>query len=263
MFSDDLVDRLAERRRSIAVAEAECLAMVAELIRREAHLDLGFRSLTALLIDRLGVSPVMARGMIGLATALEEMPCTLAALEVGSIDVPRARALVAAREVASSVFADHEPALVDTIAGLAMTDVTRALAYWSQQAAPEEADRNAAATYDRRRLFVSVVGDMVHLDGRLDPVSGQVVITALESLTDPGNLDVAETRTPAQRRTDALVGMCRPSTLATSAAADRAPSRLVHLSLTPWRAAPAAPASWMPPGSSRRKQPGSWRAMPR
>jgi len=50
---------------------------------------------------------------------------------------------------------------------------------------------------------------MVHLDGRLDPVSGQVVITALGSLMDPAALDPADARSAAQRRADALTDLCR------------------------------------------------------
>ena len=208
-YTDDLLGLLMERRRAIAAAEAECALIVAELVDRQAHLELGFRSSVSLLMDRLGVSPGVARGMIRLAAALREMPCTLAALEVGSIDLGRARVLVAARESAPELFAAHEGALVDTIAGLPMSDTARVLDYWVQQAAPEQAERDAAAVHERRRLFVSVVGEMVHLDGRLDPVSGQVVITALGALTDPGNLDPADTRSPAQRRADALTELCR------------------------------------------------------
>ena len=50
---------------------------------------------------------------------------------------------------------------------------------------------------------------MVHIDGLLDPVSGQVVMTALDSLIDPGNLDPADDRSPVQRRADALTDLCR------------------------------------------------------
>jgi hypothetical protein len=233
VFSGDLVGLLAERRRNIAMAEAECLLLVAELLRRRAHEDLGYRSAVALLIDRLGVSAGAARGMVRLAAALEQMPCTLAALEVGSIDLGRARALVATRESAPQTFAEHEAALVDTVAGLPMVDVTRALAYWSQQAATEEATSEAAAVHERRRLFVSVVGGMVHLDGRLDPVSGEVVITALEAVCDRAHLDPTDTRTPAQRRADALVGLCSDhlDDAGTGVARSERPHVLVHVAL--------------------------------
>ena len=77
------------------------------------------------------------------------------------------------------------------------------------------ADLRAAHTdaehlYRRRRLSVSVpLGGMVRLDGDLDPESGETVITALRSLTDPGNLNPTDTRTPRQRRADALVDISR------------------------------------------------------
>jgi len=208
-YTDDVLALLVERRRGIAAAEAECAVLVAELIDRQAHFELGFRSPVSLLMDRLGVSAGMARGMLRMAEALREMPCTLAALETGSIDLARARGLVAARDSAPEVFADHEATLVDTIGGVAMSDAQRLLDYWVQQAAPEHSERDAGAVHERRRLFVSLAGGMVHLDGRLDPISGEVVITALQALTDPGNLDPADTRSPAQRRADALVDLCR------------------------------------------------------
>ena len=41
MFSEDLVDRLVQRRRAAASIEAECTALVAEMIRRDIADDLG------------------------------------------------------------------------------------------------------------------------------------------------------------------------------------------------------------------------------
>jgi len=209
MFTEDLVERLVERRRLATSLEAECITLVAELNRRGAHDDLGYRSMVSLLVDRLGVSAGSARSMIRLATALEGMPHTRLGLETGAIDLVRARHLVAARESNPALFREHEPALVDTIAGLPMDHVGRVLDYWCQQADLEAVERDAAALRERRRLFVSVLNGMVHVDGRLDLVSGQVLITALDSMTDPGNLDPDDHRTPAQRRADALVDLCR------------------------------------------------------
>ncbi len=59
-----------------------------------------------------------------------------------------------------------------------------------------------------RRLTVSRTGDgAVAIDGRLDPVSGEAVLTALAPLAAPA--DAGDTRTPEQRRADALVTLCR------------------------------------------------------
>src|SRR3989304_5236465 len=118
VFTDDLVDRLAARRREVAALEAECTAMVAELIRRDAHDDLGYRSMVSLLVDRHG---------------------------------------------------------------------GRALDYWAQQAALEITEHDATLRRRQRRLWISEVDGMVHIDGRFDPIAGQVLLTALNRVTAPQN----------------------------------------------------------------------------
>ena len=208
VFTDDLVDRLAARRREVAALEAECTAMVAELIRRDAHDDLGYRSMVSLLVDRLGIAPGVARGMMRLAAALVDMPHTRAAFENGDIDHARARRLVQARDANPALFAEHEAALLDTITGLPMRHVGRALDYWAQQAALEITEHDATLRRRQRRLWISEVDGMVHIDGRFDRIAGQVLITALNSVTDPQNRSDNDGRTPAQRRADALVGIC-------------------------------------------------------
>ena len=155
VFTDDLVDRLAARRREVAALEAECTAMVAELIRRDAHDDLGYRSMVSLLVDRLGIAPGVARGMMRLAAALVDMPHTRAAFENGDIDHARARRLVQARDANPALFAEHEAALVDTITGLPMRHVGRALDYWAQQAALEITEHDATLRRRQRRLWIS------------------------------------------------------------------------------------------------------------
>lgn len=233
MFPEDIVDRLVDRTRRIATLEAERIALVADLIDGAVHESLAYRSVTALLIDRLGVPAGVAAGMVHLARTLADMPHTRRALARGDLDLARVRRLTAAREVNPRLFAEHERTLVDTVSGLGAADTAQALAHWSQQAAPEQIEDRAALIRDRRRLHVSLVGDMVHLDGRLDPVSGQIVITALDALTDPGNLDPDDTRRPAQRRADALVGMCRDTLDRTDLPSRRGerPHLLVHVSL--------------------------------
>ncbi len=68
---------------------------------------------------------------------------------------------------------------------------------------------------------------MVRVDGDLDPEGGEIVLCALEGLAETA--DPADHRTPAQRRTDALVEICRD-------VLDRgdlpAPSRRPHLLVT-------------------------------
>jgi hypothetical protein len=78
--------------------------------------------------------------------------------------------------------------------------------------------------FERRRLHVSAALDgMVRVDGELDPVTGQTVLTALRAVEDAGvrsrvghrsgkqrgRSAEPDPRTPAQRRADALGEICR------------------------------------------------------
>jgi hypothetical protein len=206
--TDELVEHVAQRRRLMASVEAECITFIAEMLRRGAHELVGYRSATSYLVDRLGVSGRVARGMIRMARVLAHMPETNRALAAGEIDLARARLLATARDTNPDIFADHEPALVAAVRDNPICDSIRVVDYWRQQAAPEFLEEDAATVRERRRLHISPVAGMVCIDGLLDPVAGQVVITALDSLTDPGNLDPDDHRTPAQRRADALTDLC-------------------------------------------------------
>jgi len=204
---DPLHELIGWHREKVTI-EARCVSLVAELISNGVHELLGYRSLTSLLTDRLGVSPREVAGTMRMARSLAAMPATRAAFESGELDVPRVRMLASARDDNPELFADHEEALVDSLGGLSMRDSGRAIEYWRQQAALEAVEADAAKQHDRRRLHVSVSAGMVYIDGVLDPVAGQTVITALDTITDAGNLDPEDTRTPAQRRADALTDMC-------------------------------------------------------
>ena len=179
------------------------------------------------------MSAGVARGMIRTAVALIEMPHSRTALETGDLDLPRVRLLVSARATNPDLFADHEETLVQAIRGLSMADAHRVVEYWRQQASLELVERDAAVQRDQRRLHVSEMAGMVHIDGLLDPVSGQVVITALDSLTDLGNLDPSDDRSPAQRRADALTDLCRDHLNHGELLTQRTerPHVLVHLSI--------------------------------
>jgi hypothetical protein len=151
-----------------------------------------------------------ARSTVATARALEEIPATAGAFEAGDLDVPRVRMLVKARETALDLFARDEAVLVKAVGGLSAADSRRVVDYWVQAAAPEAAADAEERAHQRRCLFVSPTwAGTVRIDGVLDRASGAVVQTALETLTDPGNLDPSDTRTPTQRRADALTDLCR------------------------------------------------------
>jgi len=206
----EVLDGYVERRRQINRLEAEATRWLAEIDRRRAFETDGHLSSTAWVTATVGDSPGAAAGRVRVARRIESMPVTAEAFHEGEIDLPRVQMLIAASRIDETLFARDEQILVDAAGTLSMDNLRRALAYWKQAADLRAAQTDAQHLYRRRRLSVSVtLGGMVRLDGDLDPESGETVITALRSLTDPTNLDPSDTRTPLQRRADALVELCR------------------------------------------------------
>jgi hypothetical protein len=209
LWSDDLADGLVEAHDRVVRAEAERLAWVAELMATEAYADVGYLSPIALLVDRLGISVGTAKRLIGLARALGEMPVVRAAFHDGVLDEPRVQLLAAARQANPDLFREKEEMLVDSFAGLSMKDFATAVDLWRQNTDLDAAEQDAQQLRDRRYLNVSpTLGNLVRIDGQLDPEAGQTLLTALRSITDPQQLDPTDTRTPGQRRADALTQMC-------------------------------------------------------
>src|SRR5881394_3188497 len=69
-------------------------------------------------------------------------------------------------------------------------------------------ERQSEEDYELRSLDISeTTGGMYRLDAWLDPVGGAALKAAIESLSNP--LGAADTRTPKQRRADALVEMTK------------------------------------------------------
>ncbi|HSM02369.1 MAG TPA: DUF222 domain-containing protein, partial [Acidimicrobiia bacterium] len=209
LWSGDLADGAVEAHGRVVQAEAERLAWVAEVIAREAYSDVGYLSVLAFVVDRFGIGVGAARGLISLAKALTAMPVVKAALDDGVLDVPRVRLLAGAREANPVLFAEAEETLVEAFSGLSMKDFVTAVDLWRQNADLQAAEADAQHLRDRRYLHVSPTLDrLVRIDGQLDPEAGQTLIDALRSITDPQQLDPSDTRTPGQRRADALTRLC-------------------------------------------------------
>ncbi len=68
---------------------------------------------------------------------------------------------------------------------------------------PEGFDKDSEESHERRYLFISELGGMFRLDGLLDAEGGAALKSALDGLARP--LGMHDTRTPRQRRADALV----------------------------------------------------------
>ena len=210
--SDDgvLVDEVVELHRRIARLQAACAARISEIDRRGLPLREGFGSTPGWLIAHSGDPAGICRSRVRSARGLRHMPHTREAFTDGVLSEPRVRMLVDARDTEPSVFQRDENLLVSQARRLTPADFRQALAYWRRLADSDGHLRDLDRAYRRRRLHASVTWQgVVQIDGQLDPEGGATLITALRSLTDPTNLDPSDTRTPAQRRADAIVELAR------------------------------------------------------
>ena len=237
-------EAVVELERQLARLEAVVTRATAAFEATGAYAGDGARSAAMWLATRTRRPKAQTRHQVGLGRRLRHLPHTEAAWLAGELAEAHARALAGARTPATATrFAADEAMLVGLGTTLGYPDFARALAYWAQLADPDGAedadDRRRAA----RRVHLSPT-----LDGSwfgsvvLDPVSGAAVAGELGRLEQAlFRADRAEaearlgrtptpaelTRTPAQRRADALVEMAARSASATGRRA--APRFLVHV----------------------------------
>jgi hypothetical protein len=221
---DELASYLDDLEHTDRFVDAERARALAELERREVVARDGHLSVASWVVARHGVAPSTAAGHVRMARALEQMPVTAEALAGGEVSSAAVSLLASAQEAAPEQFALAEDALVDAARSLPVVKLRDAVARWRESADAERAVQDEERRFERRRLHVSATLEgMVRVDGELDPVTGQTVLTALRAVEDadvrsrvghrsgehhrPGA--EPDPRTPAQRRADALGEICR------------------------------------------------------
>jgi hypothetical protein len=203
------IDEYLRLRSETTMLQARAAEVLAMIDRDHLHEEAGYLTAASFVVDRAGDSWDSARRAVAEARGLAEQPHVREAFAAATIDRPRVGMLLAAARVSRDLFARDAKVLVDMISHLSMAHAFRAIEYWKQAADREASARDAEHLHRRRRLTVSAtLGGMVRVDGELDPEGGEVVIAALRSLVEPGNIDPSEARSPAQRRADALVDLC-------------------------------------------------------
>jgi hypothetical protein len=206
----EMVPELQRLAWIVARAQARAAEVIAAAHQRGLPQAQGFGSPTAWLIAATGEPPAVCRSRVRVALALRHMPLTMQAFSQGELSEPRVRLLVEAHEAAPEVFSRDERLLVSQACSLSARVFPKALAHWHRLADPDGALADAGKAFEHRRLFVSVTWEgMTRLDGDLDPESGEIVLKAIGSLAESWALEPGDTRSPQQRRADALAEICR------------------------------------------------------
>lgn len=206
-----LGEQLEELSRISNSLESVGLRFLHAFEQRGGHEVAGYVSVASWLKDRCGIAGSSAAERVRVSRALPHMPPTRAAFADGAVSYTAVRLLADAREAHPDIFEEHEEALLDAARTLRIRGLRKAIAYWRQALDWDAALTDANHLYEMRRLHLSrTFGGTGRLDGVLDPDGTEVVAAALGSIIDgefrSGSDD---TRSPAQRRADALVEICR------------------------------------------------------
>ncbi len=103
---------------------------------------------------------------------------------------------------------DAEVMLVNAAGPLSVADTVRLVEYWKAAVDGPGVETGVEELEERRYLFAAKTFEgMVKLDGLLDPVTGDLVLTALGAAMPPPCRD--DRRTARQRRADALADLAR------------------------------------------------------
>ncbi len=199
-----VVELSRQRDRLDAIAHRA----IREHDRRQAWKAAGACSEKLWLADQLRISPGQAGARADTARRLGALPETETAAVDGAISAGQAQ--VAAKAV-RDLGAEAAAGLDRLVAESPDVDPARlrtAVDDYAHRVRPGSLAAREERAWRARRLTVSRTGDgAVAIEGRLDPVGGEAVLTALAPLAAPA--DAGDTRTPEQRRADALVTLCR------------------------------------------------------
>ena len=221
---------LHELESMLAAQRARRAAMVDD--RKLWRAD-GSKAFWAWLSRTAGMSPGAAKALVRLSRGLRSAPLTRAAFEAGDIDRDRAVELArradSPRKQVADLFPEAEAQLVENAMSLSFEGLGRVLRYWEGLVDQDGEEDQAEDDYLSRHLFASeILRGMVRIDGTLDPVGGAIFAAELARLEkDLYDADWAAvkaehgddarlehlTRSPAQRRADALTEMARRSAM--------------------------------------------------
>jgi hypothetical protein len=200
----------AELQHVSELLEAERLRRLADLDRRGIHTRDGHLSAASWLATSFRVGWGAAKEQVRTARGLEEMSETKKALDAGELSLSAAKVLVQAREADPEAFSRCEDRLVEAARIHQVRDLQRLATQWRQLVQRQHGDGEDELRSMRRLHASTTFAGMVRVDGDLDPETGETLLTALGAIMDAeARSEVEDSRSPAQRRADALGEICR------------------------------------------------------
>ncbi|MEA2687043.1 MAG: hypothetical protein QOE93_2238 [Actinomycetota bacterium] len=163
----------------------------------------GSVSMTAWLRSSASMTTRSASKLASMGRRLRQLPVTAAAYADGKLSEGKVEAILAQLNDATVAgFAEHEDDLIPFFEPLSVAGCARAMATWRAGV-----DEEPPGGEPERELHVSsTLDDRYVVEGTFDAEGGATIATAIRLATTE---DDEVTRTPAARRGDALVDICR------------------------------------------------------
>ncbi len=179
-----VVELSRQRDRLDAIANRA----IREHDRRQAWKAAGACSEKLWLAEQLRISPGQAAARADTARRLGALPETEAAAVDGTIGAGQAQvAATAVRDLGAEAAAGLDQLVVESGPEVDPARLRTAVDEYAHRVRPESLAAREERAWRARRLTVSRTGDgAVAIDGRLDPVGGEAVLTALAPLAAPG-----------------------------------------------------------------------------
>lgn len=207
LSSDQLAADIGELVLVGQMVEVLVARKTRSLSDRGGHHTLGFPSPTAMLASLGRMSAGQAKRVVSRGLAPSKASAAYSAWSDGRISTGQADIMFRAAEAVPDMFPEAEQRLVDIVEGLSVSDTARAVEYW-RQSVDGPGDLDIETQLIRRGVSLSkTTGGMRRIDGWLTSTGGEAIETALDALTPPPR--DGDTRTPRQRRHDALEDLAR------------------------------------------------------
>jgi Domain of unknown function (DUF222) len=188
---------------------AKLLAAVGAHDTAEVWRNDGATSMTAWLRHHTRRSGRDAAACARTARRLRVVPVTADAYRDGVLSGGQVQAIVAnLKDRTTGLFARHEAELVAELAGLSVGETAIAMQDWARRADAVVGDGPDTAVPVRSLHLSRILDGRRELTGSFDPEAGAVIATALR-LAQTDDVAGESARSPAQRRADALVDVCR------------------------------------------------------
>jgi hypothetical protein len=205
---DRLADDLVELELVSGLLEAERLRRISSLENRAGPKRFGYPSLTAFLKHRCRMASGRAHRLVARSRVFKTARTTMRAWTGGRLSTDQAGALLDQATSIPEQFAAGEDQLVRIVEDLGVSDTRRVLGYWRQSVDGPGTVQSQLEQQALRGISASEsLNGMVRVDGWMTPLAGAAFRSVLDALMPPPAPD--DTRTPRQRRHDALEDLAR------------------------------------------------------